>query len=463
MDKDERLFNRVHRLLKADRTVRAADILNKILDDPGLSDRWLKTALDLGFRGNYARADDYLMVLYCIGHGDPEIILIKAMNTWLQGQNKAAAAMCCDLIKEHPDFTGAYITLADAQYGMCQYKEALCSYDLFLESEPGNISAWCGKGLTLRGLGREEEARDCFVKALELEPGCARRYLNTARHHASYELYGEALISLEMAVALDPDLKKAWFERGIALLKTGKFQEALSCMDKVEGDDSLAIQVLALKAWLYNLTGEDALAHACLDRWLELEPDNHVAWEAKGAQLLSESRCEEAVRYIEKDLELDGSSWMGWHGLGTAQAHLGRDDDALASFDRALGLNPQFAQAWFDRGNLLLKMYRYAEAKPCFIECVKFDEKNADAWMNAGYLCYLEGYYREALQNYVQCLELKPESDEILNYIGITVGKMGKLKESLYFLEEALERNPNNVEALFNHGTTLAALEGKCL
>ena len=252
MDKDERLFNRVHRLLIADRTVRAADILNKILDDPGLSDRWLKTALDLGFRGNYARADDYLMVLYCIGHGDPEIILIKAMNTWLQGQNKAAAAMCCDLIKEHPDFTGAYITLADAQYGMCQYKEALCSYDLFLESEPGNISAWCGKGLTLRGLGREEEARDCFVKALELEPGCARRYLNTARHHASYELYGEALISLEMAVALDPDLKKAWFERGIALLKTGKFQEALSCMDKVEGDDSLAIQVLAGHCGVYR-------------------------------------------------------------------------------------------------------------------------------------------------------------------------------------------------------------------
>ena len=40
---------------------------------------------------------------------------------------------------------------------------------------------------------------------------------------------------------------------------------------------------------------------------------------------------------------------------------------------------------------------------------------------------------------------------------------MGKLKEALYFLEEALERNPDNVEALFNHGTTLAALEGKCL
>ena len=464
MDKDEKLFNRIHRLMGRGITQKAADLINKTLSaDPGLSERWLHRAMDLGYRGNYDRADDYFLVLYCIRQGDPGIMHLMAINTWLQGDNKLAAKMCRDIITKHPDFSGAYITLAEAQYGMGLHEEALCSFDLFLKSEPEYVSAWCGKGMALRALGRDEEAGNCFARCLELEPGCARGYLATARHQVSYELYREALIFLEMALALDPGLNGAWYERGIALSKIGKFQESLACLDKAGGDESLVIRVLTLKAWLYHLTGEDALANACLDKWIELEPANPAVWEGKGGQVLSELRCEEAVHYLEKSLELDGSSWTCWHGLGTAQKALGSLDDALASFDRALGLNPQFAQAWFDRGNLLLNMYRYAEAKPCFIECVKFDRRNADAWMNAGYLCYLEGYYREALHNYTKCLELKPESDEVLNYIGITVGKMGKLKESLYFLEEALERNPDNVEALFNRGATLAELEGKCL
>lgn len=462
MRNDQKLFNRIHKILKAGPSQEAVDLINKTLTaDPGLSDRWLTTAMELGYRGNYDRADDYFLVLYCVRQGDPGIMHLIAINTWLQGQNETAIGMCRDLIGKYPEVNGAYLTLADAQYGVGRYKEALDSYNVFLETEAENVSAWCGKGLALRALGREEEAEACFGRALELEPGCALRNFYTARHQVSCELYREALIFLEVALALDPGFKQAWFEKGSALLHTGRFQEALSCLDRVEGDASLAIQVLALRAWLYHMMSEDGPANACLDKWLELEPANPAAWLGKGAQLLSESRCEEAIHFIEKGLEMDGSNSIGWHGLGTAQGQLGRDEDALASFDRALALNPRFAQAWFDKGNLLLKMCRYGQAKPCFVESLKYDERNAEAWMNAGYLCYLEGYYREALQNYTRCLELKPESDEILNYIGITVGKMGRLKESLYFLEEALERNPDSAEALYNRSCTLAALEAK--
>ena len=313
MDKDEKLFNRIHRLMQHGITQKAADLINKTLSaDPGLSDRWLNTAMELGYRGNYDRADDYFLVLYCVRRGDPGIMHLMAINTWLQGQNENAARMCHDLIEKHPGFTGVYITLADAQYGMGQHKEALCSFDLFLKSKPQNISAWCGKGMALRALGREEEALACFGEALELEPGCARGYLATARHQVSYELYREALLFLEMALALDPDLQEAWFAKGMALARTGRFKDALACLDKAEGDDSLVIRVLTLKAWLYNLTNENALANACLDRWIELEPANPAVWEGKGGQMLSELRCEEAVNYLEKSLKLDGSRWMGW-------------------------------------------------------------------------------------------------------------------------------------------------------
>ena len=65
---------------------------------------------------------------------------------------------------------GAYVTLADAQYGMGRYEEALCSFGVFLESAPENVSAWCVKGMALRALGREDEALACFGAALYVNP-----------------------------------------------------------------------------------------------------------------------------------------------------------------------------------------------------------------------------------------------------------------------------------------------------
>lgn len=279
MDKDEKLFERMLKLMEPGVSQETADFINETLkSDPGIPKRWLDKAMDLGYQGKYARAGDYLKVLYIIRGGDPGMMHIMAINTWLQGHNKSAAGMCRDLVKNHPGFTEPYLTLGNAEYGLGRYRTALRAFDRLLESEPGNLLGLCGKGMALRALGREEDATDCFAQALALEPACAEGYLGTARYQVGHSLYREALLFLERALALDPCLSEAWFCRGVALYETNRFEEALSCMDRAEGDASLAIKVLQVKAYLYHMLRNDDAAHASLDRWLELEPDNALAW-----------------------------------------------------------------------------------------------------------------------------------------------------------------------------------------
>lgn len=241
MDKDEELFNRIFQLLEVGPSQELVDLINRILtDDPALSGRWLDEAMELGYRGEYDRADDYFMVLYIVRGGDPGIMLLKAVNAWLQGHNKQAAGICRDFLRRHPGCAGFHLTLANAEYGMGRYKAALRAFYSFLEAEPADVLGWCGKGLALRALGKEDEALACFREVLKLEPGCARGYLGTAKHHVSYGLFREALLFLERSLALDPGLKEAWLYKGIALYETGRCKEALACRDRADGNDALA-------------------------------------------------------------------------------------------------------------------------------------------------------------------------------------------------------------------------------
>jgi len=354
LDKDEKLLDRVLGLLGPNITQQTVDFLNETLTaDPGLSGRWLDTAMELGYRGDYDRADDYFKVLYCIRQGDPCIMHLQAINTWLQGRNKSAAGKCRDLIKRNPGFTAAHLTLANAEYELGHYGPALSSFDLFLKSNPDNVLGWCGKGMALRALGREEEAMDCFGRVLDLDPGCARGYIGTAGHHIACGLYREALLFLDRALALDPGLSEAWFRKGIALSEIGRFGEALTCMDRAAGEGAPALSVIQYKAYLHHMLGEDEAAHTCLDKWLAAEPANPAAWSGMGGQLLSESRYEEAEQCLRKSVDMDGSNPLAWHALGSALDPLGRHGEALACFDRALELDPHNGEVIADRGRAL--------------------------------------------------------------------------------------------------------------
>ena len=50
------------------------------------------------------------------------------------------------------------------------YQDALSFFDQALSLEPANPDLWNFKGITLRSLGRYDEASECYNRSLEIEP-----------------------------------------------------------------------------------------------------------------------------------------------------------------------------------------------------------------------------------------------------------------------------------------------------
>ncbi len=129
----------------------------------------------------------------------------------------------------------------------------------------------------------------------------------------------------------------AWYNKGLALAKLGKYEEAIECFDKA----------------------------------IELNPNFAPAWNNKGVALAKLGKYEEAIKCYDKALEIDPNYYYAWNNKGVALAKLGRYEEAIKCYEKAIQINPNYVDAWYNLGLALSKLGRYEEAIKCFDKVLK--------------------------------------------------------------------------------------------
>jgi superkiller protein 3 len=66
---------------------------------------------------------------------------------------------------------------------------------------------------------------------------------------------------------------------------------------------------------------------------------------ARGNQLVSAGRREEAAAAYREAIRADGRNYEAWHNLGCVLGELGRMDEAAAAFEETLRLKPDHPTA----------------------------------------------------------------------------------------------------------------------
>jgi tetratricopeptide (TPR) repeat protein len=178
--------------------------------------------------------------------------------------------------------------------------------------------------------------------------------------------YEDAIESYDRALAINPAIHEAHYNRGNALKDLKRFQEAL-----------------------------DSFEHA-----LALNPHDHETLNNRGSALLGLQRHAEALSSYERALELKPDYAEAHYNRANALKDLQRYVDALQSYDRAIALKPDYAEAFNNRGNLLEDMRRFDEALADYDRAEAIDPNYAAAHWNEG-LCRLRlGDFERGWQKY---------------------------------------------------------------
>jgi Tfp pilus assembly protein PilF len=102
---------------------------------------------------------------------------------------------------------------------------------LFIEAcgiDAVNPVAWGRLALAYAGSGRDEDAVKAFQRAIRLAPKSAEPLYNRGNFHVERGRIAAGVADYDAAIAADLGFRQAYFNRGVALLRTGKQAEAIA-------------------------------------------------------------------------------------------------------------------------------------------------------------------------------------------------------------------------------------------
>jgi tetratricopeptide (TPR) repeat protein len=165
------------------------------------------------------------------------------------------------------------------------------------------------------------------------------RYFMNGEYDKAIELY-EKVIS-------DPNFVKSWYNKGVILVKSSRYAEAIKCFEKVLAIDPNDANAQYTRGRLLSLLGKHTEAIKCFEKVLAIDPDDANAQYDKGVSLGKLNRHEEAIKCFEKVLAIDPNDAKIWYDKGIAYGMLESRDKAKECFEKVLAIDPNDANAQY--------------------------------------------------------------------------------------------------------------------
>jgi CHAT domain-containing protein/Flp pilus assembly protein TadD len=226
--------------------------------------------------------------------------------------------------------------------------------------------------------------------------------------------YEAALELFAQIIAQDPRYLDAWYQKGAALQKLGRYGEAIvvnqffSTLATQQLGQTLLIRQCFEQGYQQALLDNFEAALGCYDKVLKMQPENSRAWFAHGSALSHLNRHEEAIASFDRAIEISPNRQKAWDGRGVALSHINRHEEAIASFDHALEYDSNNQYTWCNRGITLCDyLAEYEEAITCFDRALEIAPNFHEAWYNRGVSLSKLSRHEEAIASYDKALELK--------------------------------------------------------
>ena len=225
---------------------------------------------------------------------------MKAEEWFYQGeemdkQGRSAEALGCfeKALEIDPQSAYTWYSKGVALGKLGRLDEELASYDQALTINSQFPEAWFNKAITLGNARRFQEALECFVKAQQLGYPDAEQGIRYCQNALAEEAGGatadsdawlkkatdlfvqggspaEALDCFDKALAINPQIERAWWGKGLVLLKLGRLDESLAAFDQASAVNPSGTGPLNSKAAALFNAARFQEAMMCYERAREL-------------------------------------------------------------------------------------------------------------------------------------------------------------------------------------------------
>ena len=254
-----------------------------------------------------------------------------------------------------------------------------------------------------------------------------------------------------------------WDERGRALRRLGRKEEAISCSNiSIMIDPNNSESWFAKGQYLYDLQRYDDSLD-CFDKALSLAPNESNIWFGKGISLHKKGMFEEALECFNKSIQINPKAELAYHFKGVLLTDLGKIEEALECFNKSLEIDPNSCSPWNDKGLLLRKEGKAEEAIECFNKAIALFPSQKlsvlgfeEMWNNKGLSLFDLGKVEEAIECFNKAIAINPTNNKPLYNKASTLASLQRYEEALGCLDREIEKNPNSSDAWSNKASILS-------
>ncbi len=329
--------------------------------------------------------------------------------------------------------------LQDAAQAMTAGNLDVAEKDLqsVLRSAPGDYRALDLLGVVRVLEGRDSEAEELFIHAIEKNPDFAPARAHLGLLYVQKNQIEEAIPQLREAVRIDTSRRDAsdallriLQDEARAAVESGDYPKALSSLTEAEkyAPENLDVQFELGTVELQMSLWENAVA--TFQRVLKRRANDPLALYNLGRAFMGLSRFEEARQQFARYAEAHPDDASGHCALGMTLAALERVPEARQQFERSIALAPDQTESYFRLGLVDLDAKDLDEAATNFRKVLARDFQHAGALSALGRVAFEQKHYSEAIDQLQRAIASDDSLREAHYYLGLTFARVGREQEA---------------------------------
>ena len=273
-----------------------------------------------------------------------------------------------------------------------------------------------------------------------------------------------ALLALDAALAVQPELADAYLVKTQIYTNDGDFANAVANLEKyiaLTQDETLYETV----AQLHEANGDTAAAQEAYDKFAAVAgEENQEAGFQAGLYRMENGKYAEAVEAFQAYAEDETYAAGAQYNIGVCKMNLGDTAGAVEAFTACEEKGGNFSGLYYNRGICYLLSEDWAKGAEDFAKSIETEPYVADARYNLGICNMQQEKYEEAVAAFDELVKsVEGEADATLNdavyyFRAVCNAALGKLEEAINDLTTCIDHGYELAQTYYQRAQVYAAM-----
>lgn len=332
-------------------------------------------------------------------------------------------------------------------------------YKAALKIDPNDFEALHYMGIVLCDLGHFEDAVETLEKAIKVENKNPVTYFYLSLASIRLDKSKEALALVEKALELKPDYADCMMIKGVALAKTGKEAECISCFSANEKGQENNPHYYTYWGISLQVFGRYAEAKERFLHSFELDRDNEYNLFYLAENYIKEGNSTPALQLYMKIVEKNNNNAVAHEKIGDILYRRGEYKNAINSYLSGIKVSRKHTHLY----NKIAKCYYYLEdfntSESYYVKSIDYNPDLIEAYTGYTNLLMLKGNTKEALRKIRAAYKKSPDAFDVIALYAQVLVKSEMYYDAIEKLDKLLVIDPKYYEAIFTKAEVLNSIK----